>query len=303
MNHPSSQQRIKRRKTDERRRVFEEFSNNVTLHGFRFIFDSQYHICRRLIWLILICSAIVFAVFLFYEIVIEFSEFKSVTAVSTEYDLSDQIDFPTVTICPLNEVLENKFFKVLENLNTTDHVIQLFRDYGMGAIGMVHDPEILAFHKIIDGHSMEQLEKDWSLSFSDMTSEENLSPFTTQPCSYYSTGCTEGEFLQITPWFGSRRCLQYNSFVLNKTTRKLPPMTTKNAGLDMFLDLKFDEEFTNEFPVQGARVIISPYGDPGKTADTSTDIFVKPGDRTFIKLRAKKVCSLVFTIYSKLTLQ
>ena len=84
---------------EERKRLFHEFSEGVTVHGFRFMFD-QHHWCRRLLWVAINTTIFCFSFVLFYGIVLDFIASKTVTTVEKGLLQLHEIEFPTVTVCP-----------------------------------------------------------------------------------------------------------------------------------------------------------------------------------------------------------
>ena len=92
--------------------LFEEFYSGVTLHGFRFLFEG--HSFRRVLWLFITTSVFAFSIFLFYELVKDFHQRKTITLTKKRFQ-EDDIVFPTVTVCPNNrfsklKTVTNNFF-------------------------------------------------------------------------------------------------------------------------------------------------------------------------------------------------
>ena len=96
--------------------LFEEFYSGVTLHGFRFLFEG--HSFRRILWLFITTSVFAFSILLFYELVKDFHQRKTITLTTKKF-LEDDIVFPTVTVCPNNgfskSKTENNPFNISKN--------------------------------------------------------------------------------------------------------------------------------------------------------------------------------------------
>ena len=103
-------------KTCQRRLLFKDFRENVTMHGFRFLFEGS--LLRRFIWFLITSTITAFVVILFYNLLFDYLEHKTVTNYDIEY--VDRLDFPTVSICPLNTVSNRKLQNLRGNLTTGD---------------------------------------------------------------------------------------------------------------------------------------------------------------------------------------
>ena len=98
---------------EERKKLFHEFSKGVTVHGFRFMFD-QHHWCRRLLWVIINTTIFCFSFVLFYGIVVDFIASKTITMIEKDLLQSNEIEFPTVSVCPNVVYSRSKMRKIFQ---------------------------------------------------------------------------------------------------------------------------------------------------------------------------------------------
>lgn len=87
----------------ENRTVFQmwqDFLHSLTLHGFRFIFESDGPIFRRIIWVIILLCAIGMVTYQSKKSIQKYLDHPITTSVQVEF--LDEIAFPAVTICNFN---------------------------------------------------------------------------------------------------------------------------------------------------------------------------------------------------------
>ena len=93
--------------------MWQEFVDNTTLHGIRYVFKKPRHILIRLIWFVLLLTSGGYYIFTVY------------TAFSTCFDRPintvvsrknvEGMDFPAVTICPQNDFAKSKLYMTDDN--------------------------------------------------------------------------------------------------------------------------------------------------------------------------------------------
>lgn len=275
----------------KRKDLFNEFSNGVTLHGFRFLFEGKSKF-RRLLWFILTSVVFIFSFFLFHQMVIDFFGFKLVTSLTSKYEIFDEIKFPTVTLCPFSTVSGNKLSKSLEKFNVTFETLELIKKYGF-----THNKSNLSQSTIdhfksqnITAHDIHKL---YELNYTEMTSSEKIDSFMRPACLFYDGICTENDFKLTSTWYGAAECLQFNYYIEGKDAL-IPKSMVALEGLNLIMDLQSEDSFQSPFGIEGIAVTISSYSSPTKTFDSTKYIMVKPGDLSSIKLKVRKVSKSLF---------
>ena len=239
---------------DERKKLFQEFCGSVTLHGFRFIFEEK-HI-RRIIWLLITTGIFLLSIILFFEILQDFLEYKTVTTYKTEYVTRD-IRFPTVTICPLNGKSIIKLNKTIKKFNLThDEFIQNIDKLTVNKVNFT-DPNVKQmFQKLKKGNltTYKDLLASYQLTYKDMVHDNHLMPaFEVPPCKFYDRECTMDDFSIVRAWFVESLCLQFNPFKGAGKSKRPTPLSYLD-GLQVFLDLNEEEEFGTIHNLQGITI-------------------------------------------------
>ena len=272
----------------ERHRLFHQFSNDVTIHGFRYMFDQQ-HWSRRLVWFFLNTLIFALSFLLFYQIMLDFVQYKTTTTLTTLHNGMGDIQFPTITICPFNSASQTKLQNIFRAVNMT---------FDPTSHKPIQDPLVQqALRKFValrstNINNLYSVGALYQLNFTDMTSGEILKQFMPTPCLFYGENCTEKDFKTVNTWFGSSLCFQFNSFQENTASRK-PATLSPIEGFALVLDLKLYDDFSFGFPVQGISITISSYGHPYKVFDGTTSFVSRPGDLAYVKLSLKKVILLL----------
>ena len=86
--------------------------SNTTLHGIRYVFTKR-HIVIRLTWMILLLTSAGYYILTVYEAVNKFYSRPINTVIGTTH--VKEIDFPAVTICPLNFFAKKKLYMTDDN--------------------------------------------------------------------------------------------------------------------------------------------------------------------------------------------
>ena len=266
----------------ERKELFNEFYNNVTLHGFRFLFNDK-NILRRLVWLLLTSSVFAFSTFLFQEIVADFFGYKLVTSLTNEYEKPEQIQFPTVTICPFSTVSKSKLNKSITRLNITYETLREIEKYGFGNLSQSTIEQLQTSN--ITESDVYQL---YQWNYTELTSGEIVDSFGSSPCIFYEKNCLSSDFKVTNSWYGLTNCFQFNYYKEGKSALN-PTTFSAIQGLNILMDLKSEDSLESNYGLEGASIIISPFSSPTKTFDRSKLVVVKPGEMAFVKLKVKKV--------------
>ena len=272
----------------KREKLFHEFATGVTLHGFRYIFDEQ-HVLRRIIWFLLLVSTATLSIVLFYGIFMDYIQFKTVTTMNKQYNLTNEIAFPTTTLCPYNSKSESKLRTFLKYFNMPSNTIDIMRDKSF--LDVFDHPDLRPFYqKLLDSNlTIKDMAVSLEWNYHDMTFGEVVSTMANPPCKFYGKPCNGNDFKSVRTWHSDNDCLQFNAF--NASTEALKPMNqaTISRGLKLVLDLHTEDEFNPSLNMQGAIITFSSYGYPYKILERTKSINLQPGQMTFLKLTTKKV--------------
>ncbi|XP_068699535.1 acid-sensing ion channel 2-like [Montipora foliosa] len=85
-----------------------EFANDTSLHGIRYVFMKRRHFVIRLIWLVRLLSSAGYYIVTVYRAFNKFYSRPINTIISTKH--LTKMEFPAVTICPLNFFAKSKLF-------------------------------------------------------------------------------------------------------------------------------------------------------------------------------------------------
>lgn len=104
---------------------FDTFCSDVTLHGFRYLFEGTP--LRRLGWLLVCASMFTISVLLFYNLVEDFYDRKTVT--SNFVVIHPELNFPTITVCPLAPRSKSKLQRLSNRTAiSTDDYLKFFQN-------------------------------------------------------------------------------------------------------------------------------------------------------------------------------
>ena len=109
-----------------------EFSEHTSLHGWRYIFTGSNP--WRQIWLFIVCGSIVIASYFVYIAASDFNKTKVVTTIKSTTGSLDQVYFPSVTICNINQVRESFFLDMDLDPKANQSLIELlYRQFYSGS--------------------------------------------------------------------------------------------------------------------------------------------------------------------------
>ena len=93
--------------------MWQEFVDNTTLHGIRYVFKKPRHILIRLIWFVLLLTSGGYYIFTVYTAFITYFDRPINTVVSSKN--VEGMDFAAVTICPQNDFAKSKLYMTDDN--------------------------------------------------------------------------------------------------------------------------------------------------------------------------------------------
>ena len=103
-----------------RKRIFgttKEYASATTIHGFSYIADENQSTAERLVWAIVVISAIIFTACQVSSLYKEWQDEPVITTLETVAEPIEEIKFPAVTICPQGsrqEILDSVLFRQLK---------------------------------------------------------------------------------------------------------------------------------------------------------------------------------------------
>ena len=80
-------------------RIIREYTENTTIHGINYIFESGIPIIERLLWIVAMIIMLIFASFLSLSAYKEWEDHPVVTTVMSTGKPIEEIEFPAITIC------------------------------------------------------------------------------------------------------------------------------------------------------------------------------------------------------------
>lgn len=93
--------------------MWHEFAEDTTLHGIRYVFMKRRHVVARLIWFVLLLTSAGYYMLTVYRAFNKFYSHPINTITSAHH--RTKMEFPAVTICPLNLFAKSKMFATDEN--------------------------------------------------------------------------------------------------------------------------------------------------------------------------------------------
>ena len=241
--------------------IFERFYTGVTLHGFRFLIQGNG--LRRTVWFLISTCVFSFSMFLSYGLLHDFFNRKMNTGVTRTYTQS-VLDFPTVTICPLNPHSSQK----LHNL-PLDYTIEDFlrakNDLIFNNTNEANESRNQFVQRLqeVGITSLFELYESYQLSFDEITNTEVINVIFEEPaCSFYNTECNASWFTKRLNW-GQYLCYQFNAYKPGQESLKAPLRVNGyfNNGLVLYLDLgAAADQIQNLHILPGLLVNIENYG-------------------------------------------
>ena len=289
--------KTKRERREER---FQTFCSDVTLHGFRYLFEGS--AVRRCGWVLICLLSFVVSFLLFYNLVEDYLDRKTITSNFVRLQ-KDLLDFPTITVCPLTSRSASKLHKLSKTLNvsmndylnfyqnlTTDQASQeLFSNPKVIRImnklkqnNMTTPSQILFNHHFCGNNTIQNSPLSKTLEHGN----QGCTFFQGKPCPVERIKCSE-----VAP---QSVCFKFNWYDINKPSVKSPMSLRYYDGFQMHLDLSdtfnWEEDTLTKSLLHGVVITIEPYGKPYKRFDTNLPRFeLTPGTFHVFKMQEKRV--------------
>ena len=281
--------------------MWQEFVDNTTLHGIRYIFMRR-HILIRLIWLVLLLSSGGYYIFTVYR---AFNKYYSrpINTVISKTHLKE-MDFPAVTICSLNSFAKSKLLLTDDDpkfassgLNISSCAVTArvrgSRPCGLSLLCCCAPSEYISALSVVP-NCTSQYRKDLLDAMQRSFHRPDLEAF----YRYYSqdlnsqagpactfgwegTPCSTKDFVSMVTQWGM--CYTFNSGVGDKV--KKVDSGGVSSGLSFILDAQTYEYSQGKFS-EGFKVLIHGQGE---YIDEWEGINVGPGQHAVIALTQKRV--------------
>ena len=110
---------------------FHEFCNHTSLHGWRYLADSNMSKPKNIFWFLVLCVSITGATVLIYYNTLTFKNATVITTVESMTAPLSEIFFPSITVCNINQARKS-FFDEL-NIRNNETVIRQIHSQYLGA--------------------------------------------------------------------------------------------------------------------------------------------------------------------------
>ncbi|XP_072050272.1 acid-sensing ion channel 4-B-like [Amphiura filiformis] len=253
---------------------FKEFGGNTTLHGLRYVADSEMHILRRLLWLLILIGLGVWLCFSLSDSFKKYFEHPISSVITMNH--VNNITFPAVTICNYNQFRASYV--------TSDQAIMAMAFSMFYGDPLTSDPNDTAnwTDEIQQGlpQDMEEFAKLAAHRIEDMLLN----------CRWRNVvKCTAANFTQILTDWGV--CYTFNNDPMNALQVTEPGSVN---GLSLTLNVEQNEYTYGENAGIGFKVLLHPQGQHPLVKELGFS--VAPGFQTSVSVRYNSVnCYHQFT--------
>ena len=146
--------------------TFNSFCRHTTLHGWQYMAEQSFTRIQKLFWGLIICVSFACATVLIYNNLLIFKNATVVTTVDTMTAPLDDIFFPSITVCNLNQA-RRSFFEEIGIYNNDTLIRQILSEY----LGVDADHSSLGKSKRLPKNILDKLAKvapankslDWAM--------------------------------------------------------------------------------------------------------------------------------------------
>ncbi|KAL9970020.1 hypothetical protein ACROYT_G022329 [Oculina patagonica] len=284
--------------------MWREFVDNTTLHGIRYVFMKR-HILIRLLWLVILLTSGGYYIFTVYRAFDKYYSRPINTVLSRKH--LKEMDFPAVTICPLNLFAKSKIFMTDDNpwfassgLNISSCAltsgVRDNRPCGLSLLCCYTPSDLVSVTSTLP-YCKKQYKQDlldvMKQYFHRLDIEgfyryysQNISAFLGPICAFgwQELDCFARDFVPlVTPW---GMCYTFNSEIDGKL--KTVDTAGVSSGFSVILDAQTHEYTQGKFS-EGFKVLIHGQGE---YVDQWEGINVGPGQHAVIALSQKRFKNL-----------
>ena len=217
------------------------------------------------------------------------------TGVSRTYT-ETALNFPTVTICPINTQSKLKFHNLPVNYSMEKYIEmknRLFLDeiektFSNKSLDFIDELKDAGVEKVIDFLETYQLSYD-ELTETDVLKELLGSNIT---CTYYDQEC-DATWFNRRVWNTNQLCIQFNSFGPRDEPLTANKVDNYYKGFQIYMDLGGTQYFQADSKYAGVNVILENYENRDDLLPINEIISIFPGNQMFIKLTESQVCYLL----------
>lgn len=228
----------------------DDLLENSSLHGLSYIFDSRYSI-RRFIWLVITATAFCYAMQKVYQSTMHYFEYHFTTSRMRRF--VDEIEFPAVSLCNLNDMRLSVVRGTAVDKAVLDHAFSAnvtAEEYRHVTRSAVHKLEEMLVECIFDGKE-----------------------------------CTRTNFTEF-DWMQGDQCFTFNS------GKKSPVLKVRGTGLHRSLMLTINiqhYDYYRDGSMSGIHLILHGHDE---TPVRIRGPMIPPGFATYIQVEKKKTINL-----------
>ena len=271
--------------SEYRRKLHQEFSDSITLHGYRQVANETGW--RRVSWILVMTILTSFAVYLFYQMLLDFGH-KTVL----EYELQDggkDLKFPTITICTNSPAFTKTTYKNFP-LNISMKEFKKFYLEELSSVNYQFNTSAESA-KIIKQLALLNISGYKSiLELFDNTIEDTSDVwkrFTDGPTCYLGNRpCNFSKDFKETLHWKFSLCHQWNYYDSKDTAKK---QTASDETLTMLLNIHAGYKLVSYYPFYGLVLYIHPYGTPHHLASHTDSIGLQSGMFTTVDIGLTEV--------------
>ncbi|XP_072040597.1 acid-sensing ion channel 2-like [Amphiura filiformis] len=259
------------------------FGDSTTLHGIQYVTGEKIHVIRRLFWILVALTSIIWGGVSIYRYFRQYQKFNISTKVTIEYN--ESMTFPAMTFCNLNQWSRNKSVKA-----TIDMLSRIY------ALDQEDRNEFnwTAFYIGID------------VAYGDLP---NITDIALSPLGAY----TSEEMIKECVWNGVEKCGHQNfttmitdlgvCYTFNNPSNVEDALVVNKPGIDngltLTLDIKQDDYILGEFQGAGIKVVLHPHGE--RPLMKEVGFAVSPGFETLVGIKHIKSTSVPLPYSSNCT--
>ena len=275
LSKPTDRKMKKNTKVDNND-FFEDFYSGVTLHGFRFLFQG--HRSRRLVWFVITSGVFLFSIYLFSGLLLKYFKREAQTELKKIY--VQQLNFPTITFCPINALSKEKLQRLTFNLSKDWSIEDLIKEERTDeTLKRLEFLEYNGIDSLIEFYSMFQIH------YEDLKTDILYHLY--RVCNFHEFPCNPSMFTKRV--WKNRLCFQFNALQEGEQQLHIKKTFDYFSGLALFFDFKNVK--INTF-LNGMILLVTSYGDIDDTKPSNKYITIRPGEFTVLKLTEKRVSLL-----------
>lgn len=277
-----------------RRKLYEEFTDNLTLHGYRQLVSEKGW--RKVSWIIVMLILASFAVYLFFHMLRDFGH-----KTELEYEIQDgglNLSYPTITICTNSPAYTKDSFRNFP-LNITEDEFKQFYLEELSSVNHIYNRSAksediirrLAEHNITSYKDVLELFDNTIEDTTDVWKQFINGP----TCYWGDKPCDlKTDFKETLHWKFSL-CHQWNFYDKNGKPK------TQSSGeetLTMLLNIHARNKLVSFYPFYGLVLYIHPYGTPHQLSSHTDSIGLQSGMFTSVDIGVTEVSYLLIGSFS-----